>query len=56
MSVPQFGPQWKYVKYVRVPTQACVLNYHLPTVTTRLIIKGKGKVHPRTGHEGSEEE
>jgi hypothetical protein len=33
-----FGPRWSYMKYVRVPTQAFLPNYHLFLFTTRLII------------------
>ena len=32
------GLQWKYEKYIHIPTQVCLLNYHLFTFTARLII------------------
>ena len=33
-----FCPPYEYVKYVKIPTKAFLLNYHLFTFTTRLII------------------
>ena len=32
------GLQWKYEKYISMPTQVCLLNYHSFTFTARLII------------------